>query len=77
MVRVSLFVLLAAMAASSPALADDLALPEPESTRATLPYSPMPAGVEALALPEPETEPIAPYVQYGCRQKDESQYLTN
>lgn len=72
-------ILAAALAAlgAQTALADDLALPEPESTRATLPHSPMPAQQEALALPEPEMEPVAPYVQYGCRQKDESQWLTN
>ena len=73
-------IILAAMLAAlgfPAALADELALPEPESTSAALPHSPMPVQQEALALPEPETEPVAPYVQYGCRQKDESRWLTN
>ena len=68
---------LAALVAG-PALADELALPEPEGVTAALPHSPMPVVEEALALPEPETEPVAPYAHYGCRKdRDETVYLTN
>ena len=63
---------------AGPALADELALPEPEGVTAALPYSPMPRAEEALALPEPETEPVAPYAEYGCRKdRGETVYLTN
>ena len=63
---------------TGPALADELALPEPEGVTAALPHSPMPKAEEALALPEPETEAVAPYAEQGCRRNGgETVYLTN
>lgn len=62
---------------AQPALAEDLALPEPEGVTAALPQSPIPMQEEALSLPEPETEAIAPYAKHGCRERGETVYLTN
>ena len=63
---------------TGPALADELALPEPEGVTAALPQSPMPKAEEALALPEPDTEALAPYAEQGCRKSGrETVYLTN